>query len=203
MAALLHDVGKPRTRAFSDKTQDFTFYDHERVGAEMTEPILARLRFSNDERAKITALVRNHLICYSDDWSDAAVRRWIRRITPELAPDLYELGVADALGKGRDATEDVANIGRLRARVEAVMAKGDALSAKDLALDGVGVMRGLGIAPGRIVGQILAHLLEWVIDDPERNREDLLLAEARAFVAAAAANGQGAKPADAQPGGTA
>ena len=103
VAALLHDVAKPRTRAFSDKTNDYTFYEHERVGAEMAEPILARLRFSNDERARITALVRHHLICYSDDWTDAAVRRWIRRITPELAPDLYDLGVADALGKGRDA----------------------------------------------------------------------------------------------------
>ena len=42
---------------------------------------------------------------YSDDWTDAAVRRWIRRITPELAPDLYDLGVADALGKGKDGTD--------------------------------------------------------------------------------------------------
>ena len=51
IAALLHDVGKPRTRAWSDKTKDYTFYDHERVGAEIAEPIAARLRFSNDERA--------------------------------------------------------------------------------------------------------------------------------------------------------
>ncbi len=50
VAALLHDVAKPRTRAFSDKTEDYTFYEHERVGAEMAEPLLARLRFSNDER---------------------------------------------------------------------------------------------------------------------------------------------------------
>ena len=76
VAALLHDVAKPRTRAFSDKTQDYTFYEHERIGAELAEPILARLRFSNEERARVVALVRHHLICYADDWTDAAVRRF-------------------------------------------------------------------------------------------------------------------------------
>ncbi len=89
VAALLHDVGKPRSRAFSDKTNDYTFYEHERIGAEMVEPLLSRLRFSNEERQHIVALVRHHLICYDSSWSDAAVRRWIRRVTPELVPDLY------------------------------------------------------------------------------------------------------------------
>jgi tRNA nucleotidyltransferase (CCA-adding enzyme) len=186
VAALLHDVGKPRTRAFSEKTADYTFYEHERIGAEMTDPILARLRFSNEERAHIVALVRHHLICYSDDWSDAAVRRWIRRITPELAPDLYLLGIADAMGKGRDASADVTNIERLRARVDAVIAAGSALSAKDLAVDGGRIMKELEIKPGRIIGEILAHLVELVLDDPAKNQADVLLEEARAFVAARA-----------------
>ena len=89
IAALLHDVGKPRTRAWSDKTNDWTFYDHDRVGAEIAEPIAARLRFSNDERARIVALVRYHLFHYSDEWTDAAVRRWIRRVGPDRVEDLY------------------------------------------------------------------------------------------------------------------
>jgi tRNA nucleotidyltransferase (CCA-adding enzyme) len=182
MAALLHDVAKPRTRAFSDKTADYTFYEHERVGAEMAEPILARLRFSNEERVKITALVRHHLICYQDDWTDAAVRRWVRRIGPEIAPDLYELGFADARGKGRPAPDDIASIERLRARVEAVLAAGTALSAKDLALGGRELMGALGIAPGPIIGEILAHLLEKVLDDPAVNTEAALVDEARRFM---------------------
>jgi tRNA nucleotidyltransferase (CCA-adding enzyme) len=184
VAALLHDVAKPRTRAFSEKTEDYTFYEHERVGAEMAEPLLTRLRFSNDERGRITALIRHHLICYSDDWTDAAVRRWIRRITPELAPDLYDLGLADALGKGRDASADIDSIGRLRVRVEDVLAKGAAFSAKDLALGGKELMGELQITPGRIVGEILAHLVEKVIDDPEVNEPARLLEEARLFIAA-------------------
>jgi len=183
VAALLHDVAKPRTRALSDKTHDYTFYEHERIGAEMAEPILTRLKFSNDERAKITALVRHHLICYADDWTDAAVRRWVRRITPELAPDLYELGFADALGKGKDASEDLASLQRLRARVDAMLAAGAAFSAKDLAVKGNELMSALGLAPGRIVGEVLAHLVELVIDDPSLNDRDRLIEEARRFVA--------------------
>jgi tRNA nucleotidyltransferase (CCA-adding enzyme) len=183
VAALLHDVAKPRTRAFSDKTHDYTFYEHERIGAEMAEPILARLKFSNDEQAKVVALVRHHLICYADDWTDAAVRRWIRRITPELAPDLYELGFADARGKGRPAPDDLASIEKLRDRVEAMLAAGAAFSAKDLAVNGKALMDALGIPPGRIVGEMLAHLVERVIDEPELNERERLIEEARRFAA--------------------
>jgi tRNA nucleotidyltransferase (CCA-adding enzyme) len=179
VAALLHDVGKPRTRAFSDKTEDYTFYEHERVGAEMADPLLTRLRFSNEDRARIVALIRHHLICYSDTWTDAAVRRWLRRVSPELAPDLYEIGVADALGKGRDASEDVASIDRLRSRVDAVLAAGAALSARDLAVNGSDLISELGLKPGRIIGQILERLVEVVTDDPTANDRARLLDEAR------------------------
>ncbi|MEZ4300014.1 MAG: CCA tRNA nucleotidyltransferase [Polyangiaceae bacterium] len=183
IAALLHDVGKPRSRAFSEKTNDYTFYEHERIGAEMAAPILARLRFSNDERAKIVGLIRHHLICYSDDWTDAAVRRWLRRVTPELAPDLYEIGFADARGKGRDASADIVAIEQLKARVEALLAAGAALSAKDLAVNGSTLMTELAIPPGRIIGVLLDRLVELVTDDPDANTPDRLLAEARKILA--------------------
>jgi tRNA nucleotidyltransferase (CCA-adding enzyme) len=183
VAALLHDVGKPRTRAFSDKTNDFTFYEHERVGAEIADPILTRLKFSNDERARIVGLVRHHLICYSDDWTDAAVRRWLRRVTPELAVDLYALGTADALGKGRDASADIESLVRLRERAEALLAAGAALSTRDLALDGNDLMRELSVPPSRMVGQILEHLVERVTDEPALNERAALLEEARAYLA--------------------
>ncbi|WP_437782311.1 CCA tRNA nucleotidyltransferase [Sorangium sp. So ce1097] len=183
VAALMHDIGKPRTRAFSDKTRDYTFYEHERVGAEMAEPILARLRFSNDERARIVALIRHHLICYDESWTDAAVRRWLRRVTPALAPDLYEIGFADALGKGRDASEDIASIGRLRERVEAMLAAGAALSVKDLAVNGSALMKELGIPPSRLVGEILERLVELVTEEPEANTPERLLEAARELVA--------------------
>jgi tRNA nucleotidyltransferase (CCA-adding enzyme) len=179
MAGLLHDVGKPRSRAFSDKTKDYTFYNHEAIGAKMSGPMLERLKFSNAERERIVALVRHHLICYEDSWSDAAVRRWLRRVSPELAEDLYELGRADALGKGRDASADIDSIERLRRRVADVVAQGAALSTRDLAIGGHDLIRELGLQPGPRFKEILGQLLEEVTDDPSRNQREVLLARAR------------------------
>ena len=182
VAALLHDVGKPRSRAFSDKTNDYTFYEHERIGAEMVEPMLQRLRFSNEERQHIGALVRHHLICYDTSWSDAAVRRWIRRVTPELLADLYLLNEADVLGKGRDVTADLANLAGLKQHVERVLAAGAALSTRDLAIDGRTLIQELGLKPGPDIGRILKALLDEVVEEPSKNQREALLERARALL---------------------
>ena len=183
MSALLHDIGKPRTRAFSAKTNDWTFYEHEAVGAEIADPLLARLKFSNEEREHIVQLVRHHLLCYTTDWTDAAVRRWLRRVGADLAPDLYRLGRADALGKGLPTDGDLERIAELEARAARVLASGSALSIRDLAIGGRELQE-LGMTPGPAMGQVLAQLLEKVLDDPERNTRETLLAEARGVLAA-------------------
>lgn len=187
VAGLLHDVGKPRSRAFSDKTNDYTFYEHERIGAEMAEPLLARLRFSNDERERVVALVRHHLICYDDSWSDAAVRRWIRRVSPELLADLYELNRADVLGKGRDASEDLDRLAALKQRVAELMAAGAAMSARDLAINGHDLLEIVGMKPGPGLGKVLATLLDEVIENPELNQREPLLERARQLAEGASA----------------
>jgi tRNA nucleotidyltransferase (CCA-adding enzyme) len=179
LAGLLHDVGKPRSRAYSEKTQDFTFYEHERIGAEMSDPLLARLRFSNEERARIVALVRHHLLCYDESWSDAAVRRWIRRVSPELLDDLYALNEADVRAKGTDASADLARLQSLKQRVTHVLESGTALSVKDLAVGGHELMRELGLRPGPLLGQLLRALLEEVTDRPDINDPEQLLQRAR------------------------
>ena len=189
IAALFHDVGKPRSRAWSDKTEDYTFYGHERIGAEMVEPICTRLRFSNDERVRITELVRQHMWHY-DGWQDATVRRWIRRVGLERIEDLYRLRDADILGKGPGKTddEDFARTQALRAHVERILAEGSALTVRDLTISGRDLMSELGLAPGRILGQILEHLLEQVLEQPELNERAELLARARQFVEGNAAS---------------
>ncbi len=179
VAGLLHDVGKPRSRAWSDKTEDYTFYEHERIGAEIAGPLLERLRFSNDERERVVALVRHHLICYEPSWSDAAVRRWIGRVSPGLVEDLYALGTADVSAKGKDATADLENLRLLRAHVEKVIAAGAAFSVKDLAINGGTLIKELGIKPGPEIGRVLKALLEEVVEDPEKNRPEVLLALGR------------------------
>ena len=123
IAAMLHDVGKPRTRAWSEKTSDWTFYDHDRVGAEIAEPIAARLRFSNEDRARIVALVRFHLFHYEASWTDAAVRRWIRRVGPDRLEDLYVLNAADVRAKGRDFEADLESLASLKAHVARVLSQ--------------------------------------------------------------------------------
>ncbi len=178
IAALLHDVGKPRTRAWSDAAQGYTFYDHDRVGAEIAEPIAARLRFSNEDRARIVALVRHHLFHYSS-WSDSAVRRWIRRVGPERIEDLYVLNTADALAKGRPVEGDLDALAQLKAHVARVLAEGAALSTRDLKIDGRDLMRELGLRPGPIIGRILEALLEAVTNDPGLTEPEALIALAR------------------------
>ena len=185
VAALLHDVGKPRTRAWSDKTSDWTFYDHDRVGAEIAEPIAARLRFSNDDRERIVALVRYHLFHYKQgEWTDATVRKWIRRVGPERVEDLYRLNDADVRAKGRDFDADLEALAALEAHVTRVLAEGAALSTRDLRINGHDLIKELGVKPGRVIGEMLDALLEAVTADPAINERDALLARAREILAA-------------------
>jgi tRNA nucleotidyltransferase (CCA-adding enzyme) len=179
VSALLHDVGKPRTRAHSEKTSDWTFYEHERVGADMADGILQRLKFSNQERERIVHLVRHHLICYEPTWSDAAVRRWLRRVGVERVDDLYELARADAKGKGKDEGEQLAQVESLRERATAVLAAGDAITVRALAITGGDLIKELSLSPGRRIGILLEALLEQVTDDPTINTREELLARAR------------------------
>lgn len=184
ISALLHDVGKPKSRAFSDKTQDWTFYDHDRIGAEIAFPIATRLKFSNDERDRIVSLVRNHLFHY-DKWSDAAVRRWMKRVGLERIEDLYALNEADLRAKG-PVTFDPSHLEPLEAlkvHVAKIMAEGAALTTRDLAIDGNVLMKELRLEPGRIIGVVLETLLEAVINEPALNNRETLLEMARKIVA--------------------
>ncbi len=182
MSALFHDVGKPRSREWSTETNDYTFWNHERIGADMAKPILERLRFSNEERDHIVGLVRHHLLCYEDSWSDAAVRRWLRRVSPELAPDLYRLARADVRAKGREVDDQVDKIDRLRERAERIVEQGAALSTRDLALNGRDLMTELEMPPGPQLGEILRELLERVTEEPSLNEREELLAIAKTLV---------------------
>jgi tRNA nucleotidyltransferase (CCA-adding enzyme) len=175
MAALLHDVAKPRTRARSDKTEDWTFYHHERVGADMAERWLRDYKFSNRERELIVGLVRHHLICYSNEWTDAAVRRFMKRVGPDNVEQLLRLGEADALGKGRNVEEELEALKELRSRIDEQIEQGGALTTQDLAIDGTDVVEHLEGGPGPVVGQVLRELLERVIEDPSLNTRDKLM----------------------------
>jgi poly(A) polymerase len=165
MAALLHDVGKPKTRSIGSK--GVSFHHHEVVGARMARDRLRALRFPNEQVDDISQLVYLHLRFhgYGDDvWSDSAVRRYVRDAGP-LLEDLNELTRCDCttrnarrarmLAERMDALE--ARIAELREREELEAIRPD--------LDGQAVMAHLGIPPGRAVGEALAMLLEARLDE--------------------------------------
>ncbi|MBI2515014.1 HD domain-containing protein [Candidatus Wolfebacteria bacterium] len=172
-AALLHDVGKPRTKAGDGP--DSTFYNHEVVGAKMTAGILDRLHFPKELRDKVIHLVRYHLFYYNvGEVTEAGVRRFLRRVGPENIDDLLKVREADRIGSGVPKAFPY-KLRHLQFMIEKV--KADPISPKMLKVNGEDVMKILGIEPGPKVGYILSVLLEEVLDDPEKNSKEKLEAE--------------------------
>jgi tRNA nucleotidyltransferase (CCA-adding enzyme) len=144
------------------------------VGAELAEQIGHRLRLSNDERERVTELVRHHLFYYTHEWSDATVRRFIGRVGPDRLDDLFALRQGDVIGRGFGEDPET-EIGELRARIALELTRASALKVTDLAVSGREVMQVLGIPPSRRVGEVLEALLERVIDDPSLNTRERLV----------------------------
>ena len=168
LAVLLHDVAKPQTAEGPEGER--TFYGHEKASAKTASRVLKRLRFSNQERQRVETLISNHMFHYLPEWSDGAVRRLVRRVSPELLDDVYELRRADAWGRGVGVRDTLANLKMLKQRVAKVLAEDAALKVTDLAIGGEEVMQILSIKPGPRVGKILDELLERILDDPSLNR---------------------------------
>ncbi|MEO6463863.1 MAG: HD domain-containing protein, partial [Candidatus Eisenbacteria bacterium] len=161
-AALAHDLGKPATRAVRDDGEA-TFHGHAAAGADLTNAMLERLRLPRAEREAIVLLVREHLFDYRAEWTDAAVRRFVRRVGREALPDLFALRTADAIATGAEPPRLEA-ITNLSERIALVLAAQPPLSVRDLAIDGKDVMAALAVKPGPVIGTLLERLLEEVLD---------------------------------------
>ncbi|HVP18775.1 MAG TPA: HD domain-containing protein [Spirochaetia bacterium] len=175
LAALLHDVGKPRTRHVEADGRP-TFYSHEKVSAAMTEEILMRLKLPIAVVKDVTHLIANHMFNYQEEWSDAAVRRLIARVGEEKIDDLISLRRADQIGMCREnATVFPEGLADFAARVRDVLRGGRALTVRQLAVNGNDLMAALDVPPGPKIGIILNELLQAVLDDPELNTREKLL----------------------------
>ncbi len=172
MAALLHDVGKPKTRSIGPK--GVSFHHHEVVGARMARTRLQALRFPNDQIEAITHLVYLHLRFhgYSDDvWTDAAVRRYVRD-AGDLLDELNELTRCDCTTRNeRKARMLSARMDALEARI-AELRESEELDAMRPDIDGDAVMAHLGIAPSRAVGEALTMLLEARLEEGPLGEEE-------------------------------
>src|SRR5262249_45568303 len=152
---------------------EYSFFQHEIVGAKMADEICRRLKLSTADRERVVAMVAHHMFFYAPEWSDGAVRRFVRQVGADLLPALFALRHGDVVGRGFGEDPEV-ELGELRRRIDTVAAADAALRVTDLAIDGRDVMRILGIPPGREVGVILERLLERVIDDPSLNDREKL-----------------------------
>jgi poly(A) polymerase len=173
LAALFHDVGKPRTRAVGDG--GVSFHHHEVVGARMTRERMKALRYSKQMVSDVTQLVYLHLRfhTYQMGWSDAAVRRFVRD-AGDLLDELIELTRCDCTTRNRRKAEMLSRrMDELEARIAEVRAA-EELSAIRPDVDGTEVMEHLGLAPGREVGQAMRFLLELRLERGPLERDEVL-----------------------------
>jgi tRNA nucleotidyltransferase (CCA-adding enzyme) len=175
LAALLHDVGKPDTLAGGH------FHGHEVVGAEMARRYLSDLHAPRALQERVAHLVRNHMFSYQAKWSDAAVRRFIRKVGPGSMDDLLALRAADNEGSG--LVPDAGLLPELAERVRNELRTHLVLDRNQLAIDGNDLRRELGLVPGRALGRILDELTERVIAEPALNDRAILLELARTELA--------------------
>jgi len=180
LAGLLHDIAKPITKneVIDNGVDHSTFYNHEVIGASITKRIMRRLRFSNDDIEYVTRLVRHHMFYYTEEWTDSAVRRFMRNVGLDLLDDLFVLREADRIGSGKRQPGSV-SISKLKARIQKIIEEENAISLKDLKINGYDIMNELGIKPGPTIGKILNSLLQIVIDDPSQNEKEKLLSLAK------------------------
>lgn len=172
LAALLHDVGKPKSRRFSKEKGDWTFYGHEVSGSRETEKIMRRLKFPKETIEKVVNLVRWHMF-FSDPEKItlSAVRRMIVNVGKENIWDLLNVRICDRIGTGRPK-EQPFRFRKYKSMVEEALR--DPISVQMLKIDGKQIMSVTHETPGPRVGNILHALLEEVLDDPSKNTEDYL-----------------------------
>ncbi|MEU5424179.1 CCA tRNA nucleotidyltransferase [Streptomyces olivoreticuli] len=172
LAALLHDIGKPRTRRF-EKDGRVSFHHHEVVGAKMTKTRMTKLKYSNEQVKDVSKLVELHLRFHgygTGEWTDSAVRRYVRDAGP-LLERLHKLTRSDcttrnkrkanALSRAYDGLEE--RIARLQEQEELDSIRPD--------LDGNEIMEILGVGPGPQIGKAYKHLLELRLENGPMERD--------------------------------
>ncbi len=177
LAALFHDIGKPRSRRLAPSllgkapSKKYTFYGHEVIGARMTQKIMERLKFPNKVTDLVVTLVRQHMF-FSDTETItlSAVRRVVAKVGKENIWTLMDIRECDRVGMKKK--EAPYRLRKYHAMIEEVLR--DPISVSQLKVDGNILMNELNIKPSPRMGWILYSLLEEVLDDPLKNPRDYL-----------------------------
>ena len=172
LAALLHDIAKPQCMVINTYGI-MRFYGHDVKSAELARKVMRRLKCSNQLTDDVCNLIANHMVKYRSDWTDGAVKRFIRRIGKENINELFELQWCDQIaseGKSKaDEYDEFIN------RIHEL--ENQPMSVKDLAVTGNDLAEA-GIPKSKVMGDILNDLLEMVIDYPSLNDKETLLNQA-------------------------
>lgn len=206
LGALFHDLGKAPTRAVregGDGPNDVTFHNHELESTKLAFRLMCRLCFPRELTEAVVQLVRQHQYKYDRDWSDKAVRRFIRAvgITEEDLKDLdnhpqFLVRQADRMGNALKRHLPITQKQRdFQERIRQVFRDSTAHSLRDLKVNGNDLIRELGLPSGPLLGKALKHLYDVVESEPALNTRDKLLEKAKAFISE---NRDG----DSQPNGT-
>jgi putative nucleotidyltransferase with HDIG domain len=180
MAALLHDIAKPRTRICNET--GIHFYGHDEQGAAISEAILGRLRFPSKFIATVSNLVRHHMFTIPAEAGDGAIRRFIAKAGAESIPDLLELRRADIVATGRINERTIEVWRDLQDRIHQILHNQSGGTHPKLALNGRELMDHFALPPGPIIGELLDFLLELILDDPAMNQKETLLSKAKEFL---------------------
>ncbi len=176
LTMLLHDVAKPRVQTTDADGIDH-FHGHPIEGAELARQILRRLKLDNDTIRRVTALVRWH--DNNPPLTEKNVRRAIHRIGQEQYPALFAVKRADILAQsGYQRAEKLHYVDQYEAVYEQILAQKQCLSVRDLAVDGADLIAA-GVPQGKEIGARLQELLELVLEQPECNTKEYLLAQIR------------------------
>ena len=174
LAALYHDAGKLHTRT-TDAAGIHHFHGHQEVSVKIAATALAHWRFDNQTAERVLAIVKHHDVNFGTN--RLAIKRMLHKFGPDLARNLLDFQRADNMAKNdRVKGEKLAAVLAAQALLEDIMATDEPVKISDLALSGRDVMKELGIAPSAAVGEHLQRLMEHVLENPEANNRDILIA---------------------------
>ena len=182
LAALFHDIAKPMVQKKVSKQEEPVYYNHEVVGANVAKKVMRRLKYSNAEIDFVTLLVRQHMFYYQDEWTDGAVRRFMKAVGIENIKPLLKLREADRLGSGNRKDKESKAIPKLLARIDKIIEEENAITVKDLKINGNDLMKEFNLKPGPIVGKILNYLLDLILDEPSLNDKEKLMEKTKLFL---------------------
>ena len=172
LAALLHDIAKPQTMIINPYGI-MRFFGHDIKSAQMARVVMRRLKCSNQLTDTVCNLIENHMVKYRDNWTDGAVKRFIKRVGKENINELFELQWCDQIAsEGKSKVEEYDPFIRRIKELE-----NQPMSVKDLAVSGDDLAQA-GIPKSKVMGQILDELLEMVIDYPTLNEKETLINQA-------------------------